>query len=256
MSFAFYRPTDRLFDKVHPVTKVLTLVAAFVPPFFGNNPVEVSTYLALLLFTGLYAGAGPNMWRFRKLMTLLFLMSAGLWAFFQPGATVLFSIGPIAAKQESLLYGITVGLRLNCFVLTAVTFLTCTKIEDFTYALSRLGLPFVASFALSLAFRLTPLFMEAGSTIVMAQKARGLDLDSGGPITRTRRYVPIIVPVLVSGLRRADQLAIALESKGFGRSRRRTVLSEFSFGWRDLLLMLVIAIIVAGGITRRVLTGL
>ena len=130
-------------------------------------------------------------------------------------------------------------------MLAAIIFLTCTPIEDFTYGLSKMGIPFVASFALTLAFRLTPLFIETGQAIVMAQKARGLNLDSGGVLRRIRHYVPIIVPVLASGLRRADQLAIALESRGFGKGKKRSVISRFPLTWRDYILLSVIFLAVA-----------
>ena len=164
-------------------------------------------------------------------MLLLFVMSVVLWGLFQ-----------------SVAYGVTIGLRLVCFVTATVVFLTCTRTEDFTVALSKLGLPFVVSFTLSLAFRLAPLFMETAQTIAMAQRARGLDLDSGGPLSRLRRHVPIIVPVLVSGLRRADQLAIALESKGFGGGKPRSVLSEYAMTWRDGALIAAVLVTLAAAI--------
>jgi energy-coupling factor transport system permease protein len=239
MSLAFYHPTGGFFERANPVSKLISLAVAFVPPFFGNNPVEVLPYFALLFFAALLARAGVNLLRVYKLMIILFVMSVVLWNFFYKGQTPLCAIGPLIIMKESLLYGITIGIRLNCFVLAAIIFLTSTPIEDFTYGLSKLGIPFVVSFALTLAFRLTPLFMETGQAIVMAQKARGLDLDSGGPLRRIRHYVPIIVPVLASGLRRADQLAMALESRGFGKDKKRSVVSEFPVTWRDYVLMSV-----------------
>lgn len=239
MSLAFYRPTGGFFEQVNPVSKLVALLAAFVPPFFGDSPVEILPYFALLFSAALSARAGANLVRIYKLMILLFVMSVVLWSFFYRGHTVLYLIGPLAITKESLLYGITIGIRLNCFVLAAIIFLTSTPIEDFTYGLSKLGMPFVVSFALTLAFRLTPLFIETGQAIVMAQKARGLDLDSGGILRRIRHYVPIIVPVLASGLRRADQLAVALESRGFGKSKSRSVVSEFPVTWRDWVLLSV-----------------
>lgn len=239
MSLAFYHPTGGFFEGVNPVTKLISLVAAFVPPFFGGSPLEVMPYFGLLFSAALVARAGTNLLRVYKLMVLLFAMSIVLWSFFYRGETALCVIGPLVVTEESLMYGITIGIRLNCFVLAAIIFLTSTAIEDFTYGLSRLGIPFVASFALTLAFRLTPLFIETGQAIVLAQKARGLDLDSGGVLRRIRRYVPIIVPVLASGLRRADQLAVALESRGFGKSKKRSVVSEFPVTWRDYLLLSV-----------------
>ena len=240
MSHAFYRPTGGFFEQVNPSVKVVCLVLAFIPPFLSSHPLHVLPYFGLLLLASLMSGAAHNLRRVGAVMIILFVMSLVLWSLVPRGQTTLLRIGPAPITAESVLYGTTVGLRFNCFVLAAVLFLTCTRIEDFTYGLSRLGVPYVVSFTLSLAFRLTPLFIETGHTIVMAQRARGLDLDSGGLFARLRRYVPIIVPVLVSGLRRADQLAVALESKGFGAGTRRTVLSEYPVTWRDGLLAAVL----------------
>lgn len=237
MSVAFYRPTGGFFEKAHPVTKLICLVLAFVPPFMGNQPLQILPYFVLLLCLSIFSGAAPNLRRVAGLMFILFSMSVVLWTFFQKGQTALTTIGPVVIRKESLYFGITVGIRLCCFMTASVLFLTCTRIEDFTYGLSKLGMPFAAGFALTLAFRLTPLFLESGQTIVMAQKARGLDLDTGGLFSRIRRYVPIIIPILVTGLRRSDQLAIALESKGFGAKKQRTVLAEYPLTWRDGLLL-------------------
>ncbi len=237
MSLSFYRPTGSFIERVHPAIKIVALVLAFAPPLLSAGPAAIFPYFALLLAVALLSGAGPNLSRVKSLMIVLFFMSVVLWTFFQKGTVPLMRLGPIVIHKESVLYGVTVGLRLNCFVLAATIFLTATRIEDFTCGLSMLGLPFVASFALSLAFRLTPLFIETGQTIAMAQRARGLDLESGGPLKRIRRYAPIIVPVLLCGLRRSDQLAIALESKGFGSAGARTTLSEFKIEWRDFILL-------------------
>ena len=241
MSLTLYRATGSLFERVHPVTKIIALVLAFVPPFVADSTMTLLPYFLLLLFTAIFSGAGPNLRRMRMIMMILFLMSIILWSIFRPGHTPYLSLGPITIMKESFFFGVMIGFRLNCFVLAALIFLTSTPTEDFTYGLSRLGLPFVAGFALSLAFRLTPMFMEIGQTIVVAQRARGLNLDAGGPIRRIRLYAPIIVPVLLGGLRRADQLSVALESKGFGSGIKRTSLQAFGFGWRDAILLLILA---------------
>lgn len=237
MSLAFFRPTGGFFERVNPVTKIVAMFLAFVPPFFGDRPVDIAPYFTLLLLVALGAGAGPNLRRVGWIMAILFLMSVVLWSLFQGGAARFFSTGRLPVTREGFLFGIAAGIRLNCFVLVAVIFLTSTRIEDFTYGLARLGMPFVMSFTLTLAFRLTPLLMETGQTIVMAQRARGLDLAQRGLLARLRQYVPIIVPILMSGLRRADQLAVALESRGFGRRGRRTVLNYCPFTWRDVVLL-------------------
>jgi len=170
VNLGFYRPTGGFLELVHPSSKLICLLLAFVPPFFSRGPLQVLPYFLLLLTAALATGAMPNLRRIGVIMLILFVMSVILWSIFQPGENRLFALGPIAITREGISFGLMIGLRLNCFVLAAVIFLTSTPIEAVAHGLSRLGLPFVVSFTVSLAFRLTPLFLEAGRTIVMAQK--------------------------------------------------------------------------------------
>jgi energy-coupling factor transport system permease protein len=251
MSLSSPGRTGGVLERAHPGAKIIALVLAFAPPFLASGPLEILSYFALLLAASFFSGAGPSLLRVWRLMVILFVMSLVLWTFFQRGSSPPLRLGPLAIHREGVLLGLAVGLRLNCFVIAAAIFLNATPIEDFTFGLTALGLPFTAGFALSLAFRLTPLFIETGQTIAMAQRARGLDLDSGGPLGRLRRYAPILAPVLLCGLRRSDQLAIALESKGFGSSGKRTSLSEFQVGWRDFVLIFSIILVCAVLAIRR-----
>ncbi|MEW6266736.1 MAG: energy-coupling factor transporter transmembrane component T [Thermodesulfobacteriota bacterium] len=240
MSQAFYRPGRGFFHQAHPAVKLVALFLSFVPPFLADAPGRLLPYLGLVLLAALAAGAGRNLRRVRNLMITLVVMSVLIWLIFHPGRTLWFRLGPLLVMRDSFLYGLTVGLRLCCFILAAAAFLTSTPLEDFTLALARLGLPFRPSFALTLAFRLTPLFIETGQDIALAQKARGLDLDSGSPWQRLRRHAPIIVPVIISGLRRSDQLAMALEARGLGYGPRRSHLIEPRVTWRDWLMLLIL----------------
>jgi energy-coupling factor transport system permease protein len=137
-------------------------------------------------------------------------------------------------------------------IFCGLIFLAATSVEDFTYGLTRLGLPFALSFALSLSFRLVPLFADTVRGIQDAQKARGLDPEAGGLLARVRSYPPLLVPVFAAALRRADQLAIALESKGFGLSVKRGSYREYRKGLPDgLAIALIVMVIVAEIMLRR-----
>lgn len=253
MSLSFYQARDGFLERVHPVTKLVWLMLAFVPPFWGTTPQAIAPAFSLLLILGLATGAAHGFWRMRKLLLLMVLMSLVLWTFFYAGQHRLWSLGPITFYRESLAYGLAIGMRLDCFILATIIFLCSTRTEDFTYGLRRMGLPFSISFTLSLAFRLTPLFIETAEIIVQAQRARGLDPSSGRLLTRIRRHVPIIIPVLVSGLRRADQMAVALESRGFGCGGERTFLARYTLTWRDaILLCLTLAITTVLALNRLV----
>ena len=134
MSLSFYQPTDGFFERAHPVVKLLCLLAAFVPPFLGEHPFEVMPYFLFLFLAAFMARAGRNILKIYKLMIILFIMSLLLWTIFHPGQTRMISLGSFHVHKESVLYGITIGLRLNCFMLAAVIFAVvtiCNLISNF-----------------------------------------------------------------------------------------------------------------------------
>src|SRR5206468_3272179 len=97
------------------------------------------------------------------------------------------------------------------------------------------GLPYTIGFTLTLAFRLVPVFFDAALSVVQAQRCRGLEFGRGGLVARLRRFVPIIVPVLIGALRRADRMAMALELRGFNSGRPRTTYLRARAGRADVL---------------------
>jgi energy-coupling factor transport system permease protein len=119
-------------------------------------------------------------------------------------------------------------------------FLTTTRIEEVADGLRRLGVPYLVGFTLTLAFRLVPVFFESAVTIVQAQRCRGLDLRRGGWITRLRHTAPVIVPVFIGALRRADRMAMALELRGFNSGRPRTRYPRPAPGFGDAVTLLLV----------------
>jgi energy-coupling factor transport system permease protein len=112
--------------------------------------------------------------------------------------------------------------------------------------LTRVGVPYKLGFTMTLAFRLVPVFLDAAVTVVQAQRCRGFNFDEGNLLRRMQRYVPVIVPVFMGALRRADGMAMALEARGFQSSGPRTTFEQFPFRRSDTL-ALGIAIAVAFG---------
>ena len=128
-------------------------------------------------------------------------------------------------------------------------------LEDFADALTRLGMPYRVGFTMTMAFRLVPVFVDAATTVVQAQRCRGLDFERGGLWQRARRYVPVIVPVFMGALRRADQMAMALDARGFQRGAARTALDVHPVRFADVVagaaLMAVVASYVALALAGR-----
>jgi energy-coupling factor transport system permease protein len=76
-------------------------------------------------------------------------------------------------------------------------------------------------------------FFDAALAVLQAQRCRGLELARGGLVRRLRRFVPILVPVLIGALRRADRMAMALELRGFNSGRPRTTYLRARAGTAD-----------------------
>lgn len=220
--------------RLDPRVKLFGLAAAFLLLLAYNHPAYVGGMAALILGLALLSQSMANLWRLRALCLVLLLFSSVLWPLMVRGPTELARLGPLVLSRESLLYGLAVGIRLDAMVASGLIFLSTTRVEEFTVALRRLGLPFAVSFAFSLAFRFVPTFADSAYTIIQAQKSRGLDLESGGIVTRLRRHIPLMIPAIVGAIRTTPLLAMALESRGFGASQPRTEYLELRIRWPDV----------------------
>ena len=167
------------------------------------------------------------------MFVLVFVFSLVVWTLFYGGR--------FGATYAGFLYGLSTAIRLDTFLAAGILFLTTTRVEEVAYALGRLGVPYTVGFTLTLSFRLVPVFFDAALAVVQAQRCRGLELGRGGIVARLRRFVPILVPVLIGALRRADRMAMALELRGFNSGRPRTTYLRARAGRADALAGAVLA---------------
>jgi energy-coupling factor transport system permease protein len=213
-----------------------------------------------MLWVAQLTDSWPNFYRLRWLFVILIFTTTLMWMVFYQLGTPLVSITlfrmaphsiriplgpyartiawgghPVALKITwlSITFGIGRGIKLAELLAASVLFLSTTKIEEFTYGLQRMNVPYRVSFAISLSFRLVPLFIDSAVTIVDAQRLRGYDFDAGGPLERVRRYVPVVIPVFMGALRKANNMAMALEARGFGFTHEPTTYIEYPVGTRD-----------------------
>jgi energy-coupling factor transport system permease protein len=131
-------------------------------------------------------------------------------------------------------------------------FLSTTRNEEIATGLVKLGIPYRFAFAVSTALRLVPTIAATGSTIGQAQRSRGLDLESGNIIQRVRKNAPLLVPVFVSTIRSTNVFSMALESKGFGASKKRTYYLRLSMTRNDAMVLTILALLLAAAIVLRV----
>jgi energy-coupling factor transport system permease protein len=246
MSLFLYTDRRTFLHRLNPIAKVLGLLCFFVAAFVSEQPsllLPVSAGVALLI---LLAGAWRNVCRLRLLFVLVFVMTFVIWTLFFRGGLPWIAWGPLGVSAASLRFALGMAIKLTTFLGVGVLFLSTTKVEEFAYALTRVGVPYKLGFTMTMAFRLVPVFLEAALSVVQAQRCRGFDFDEGSLFQRMRRYVPVIVPVFMGALRRADGMAMALEARGFQSRHPRTGFQQFPFRRGDavaLALMLALALL-------------
>ena len=246
MALYLYSPADTALHRLHPTVKRAAMVSFFVAAFVTERPtylLPITAFIALLLAA---SGSLPNVRRLRYLFLLVFVMTFIIWSLFYGLGEPWIAFGPVRISEEAVRYAFGMALKLTTFLAVGTLFLSTSKVEEFAYALTRLGVPYKLGFTMTLAFRLVPAFVEAGFTVVQAQRCRGFDFDRGSLLQRLRRYVPVIVPVFIGALRRADNMAMALEARGFQSRRPRTFYQHYRFRVRDAVVLTGVIGVAAG----------
>lgn len=175
-------------------------------------------------------------------------------ALFSREGEVLFAWGFVEVRDAGLRLAAFLAFRILLLVgaaglLTATTspLALADGVEDLLSPLKGLRLPVhEVAMMMSIALRFVPTLSDEAARIMKAQAARGAEFSEGGPLKRARAMLPILVPLTVGAFRRADELAEAMESRGYNGSEGRTRYRELRFGPRDLLApALAVAVVAA-----------
>jgi len=130
-------------------------------------------------------------------------------------------------------------LRFVVLVESFSVFFLTTSPDHLGLALEQTHVPYEFAFAFTTAVRFVPVLAEEAQTIMDAQKARGLELEKGGILKRIRNYVPVLIPLIVSAIRRSLELAEAMESRAWGATKKRTNLYALKLHRGDFALLAI-----------------
>jgi len=246
MNVFCYREMDSFLHKLDPRTKMLVMLMFFVYALMFKNAVLQAAVFVFVLGYAFMGRALDNVWRARKALFSVFVVTIIMWLLTMRGPTRIVWI----LSVEGLLYGIGAAFTLMIIIITGIVFISTTKVEDITLGCMKIGLPYRGAFVVSTAMRMIPTIAATGATILQAQKSRGLDTDSGNIMQKIKKYVPLMIPVIVSVIRGTSVFAMALESKGFGYSEKRVSYIVIGFKARDwvftwlLLAFIVLAVFI------------
>lgn len=243
-----YVSTRSPIHRLDPLVKMAAALLLMVAPFAAPG---LSSSLLLAAFVALIAHLSAAPWKaLLKTLRAILWLGAFLFVFYlftTPGRALIAWRG-IRLTKEGLSAGLTQIYRL-CFLVVVSSLLTFTTspsqlthgLEALLHPLARLGLPVrEAAMVLSISLRFVPTLFDQVERLIKAQRSRGAALRSGPPWRRLRSWIPVFVPIFVAAFRRADELAVAMDARGFRGVRQRTHLRRLQLRWRDLCAALAV----------------
>lgn len=255
VTFGQYYPSNSFVHKMDARIKILITIAYIVAVFLVSA-YHFLGFLACFLFVVLVSVVAkiPFIKVLKSIKTIMFfiILSAIIQIFVNTSGTPLWEGGFIT--DVGLLSAGFLILRISLIVVgsSLLTFTTspveiADGIESLLYPLKWVKFP-VHEFALimSIALRFIPTLLNETDRIIKAQKARGADFEKGGIIKRARALLPVLIPLLASSFRRADELADAMDSRCYAGSKNRTKYKKMKLSFRDLLGVLVTAGLIYG----------
>lgn len=255
VTFGQFYPAQSFVHRLDPRVKLLALIAFIVLLFVADNFYSLLT-VALLIIIAIVAARVPfgRVLKSIKGILVILIFTAVLNLFFHGGEHVYWEWWIIKITREGVVFTIFFVLRLFFLVMaSSVLTLTTTPvsltdgIESLLKPLKYIKFP-VHELALimSIALRFIPTLIDETNRIISAQKARGADFESGNIFKRVKAIVPILIPLLISAFRRADELGDAMDARCYSGSKNRTKYKKLKFGWRDLVVTLIFAALIAG----------
>lgn len=239
-----YSERDSVLHRLDPRVKLLAVALLSALAFILAELVYLVVLLAFILSLLVISRASYRKAFFALKFVMRFMvLIVLLWPLFdRSGAPVMFSIGPLDITEPAFWRGVTSAVRVGCFATVWYILMFTTSQRDLVRGLVKLGLRFDYGLALAISFRFIPTFGLSIESIKDAQRARALELDKGSFVRRSKNYVTVLVPAVVSALRTADTLALTLQSRAYGAMADRTYLKEIQMRPSDYVALTAVAL--------------
>lgn len=268
VTFGQYYPANSIVHRLNPAIKIVILIAYIVALFLVKKFAFYGLALCFgFLVVTIILAKIPPLKVLKSIKGVLFLVifSAVLNIFFNREGTPLVEkwLGFITITDKGLIYAGFLTARLILLVFSAsILTLTTTPvdladgIETLMYPLKWVKFP-VHEFALimSIALRFIPTLMDETDRIIKAQKARGADFESGNIFKKAKALIPVLIPLLISSFRRADELGDAMDARCYAGSKKRTKYKRLTIGWFDVVSFILTGGLVAGVVLTNIYLG-
>lgn len=255
VAFGQYYPANSFTHKCDPRTKIVFLIAFITAIFLSKTFYALGACALVFILVASFSKIPfKSLLKSVKAVLVLLIFTAILNLFFQKEGEVVFEWTIIRLTKEGLYATAFLAVRLFLLVLASSLLTLTTTPVSLTDGLESLLTPLKwikfpvhdLALVMSIALRFIPILTDETARIMNAQKARGADFESGGLTDRVKAIVPILIPLLVSAFRRADELGDAMDARCYSGSIHRTKYKKLTFTWRDAVAFFVIVVLLVG----------
>lgn len=240
-----YYPVESPVHRLDPRIKLLASIIYIAMLFFVRHFIVFGAIAAMLLVV-IALSRVPLFKVLKSLKIIIFLLVFMLimTVFFYSGTgTLWWSFGIIKIYKEAVINALFLCVRLILLVLgpTMLTYTTTPveltdALESVLKPFSLIGIPVhYLAIVMQLALRLIPTFLEETDKIINAQKSRCADFDSGNIFKRAKAMIPVLIPLIISAIKRADDLADAMDSRCYRGAKGRTRYKKMKLRACDVL---------------------
>lgn len=240
-----YYPVESPVHRLDPRIKLLASIIYIAMLFFVRHFIVFGAIAAMLLVV-IALSRVPLFKVLKSLKIIIFLLVFMLimTVFFYSGTgTLWWSFGIIKTYKEAVINALFLCARLILLVLgpTMLTYTTTPveltdALESVLKPFSLIGIPVhYLAIVMQLALRLIPTFLEETDKIINAQKSRCADFDSGNIFKRAKAMIPVLIPLIISAIKRADDLADAMDSRCYRGAKGRTRYKKMKLRACDVL---------------------
>ena len=251
VTFGQYYLADSFLHKMDARVKLVLCLVFMVGIFFVVSFVGFA-WLTLFLLLAIAFSKVPlkSILKSIKGIIILLALTVLLNVFFTKTGNLLGEWWIFQIYDEGLKFAAKMLLRLTYLVMGSSLLTLTTTPVDLTHAIESLMKPLrvvrfpVHELALimSLTLSFIPSLIEETDRIIRAQKARGANFDTGNLVKRAKAFVPILIPLLVGGFRRAEELANAMNSRCYEGATVRTQMRVMKVSWRDFVGAIVVVL--------------
>ncbi|MEF9945148.1 MAG: energy-coupling factor transporter transmembrane component T [Lachnospiraceae bacterium] len=243
-----YYPSKSILHSLDPRVKIVCTLFYLISLFLFKSILGYAL-ATLFLFTVIKISKVPLKFIFKglKAIIMLLMITVVFNLFLIEGGKILLHVWIFKITESGLRTAVYMAIRLIYLIVgSSLMTLTTTPnaltdgIESLLGPLNKIKVPVhEIAMMMSIALRFIPILLEETDKIMKAQIARGADLESGNIIRRAKSMIPILVPLFVSAFRRANDLAMAMESRCYRGGEGRTKMKPLVYHRKDYIAYLV-----------------